>query len=81
MYSTYGYGSLLKLFVLPGFAMLQICVMLSTLHVYVGQSVMSIGTQYIYTILKFIILFGIIFCKTYMQHCQNILHLQKNPPH
>ena len=35
----------------------------------------------VYKIMRFIILFGIIFSETYIQHCQNILHHQKNPPH
>ena len=58
MYSTYGCGSLLKIVVkkdssnhhvLQEFTMLQICVMVSTLLVYVGRSVTSrsTGTQYI----------------------------------
>ena len=93
IYSTYGYGSLLKIVKKDHlnhqststprvYYATNMCYVIYSTRVcgIVGRSVMSRSTQY-YTILRFIILFGIIFSETYIQHCQNILHHQKNVPH
>ena len=82
MYSTYGCGSLRKLslrkiiniislHLLPrvyyatnmsyGFYSTRVC----------GTSICNVQKYSVYKILRFIILFGIIFSETYIQHCQN----------
>ena len=90
MYSIYGCSSLLKIVIKKPLKssvyMYLLCYKYALWYLLYTcmwdcGSICNVHMDSVYTILRFIILFGIIFSETYIQHCQTIFHHQKNPPH